>query len=71
MNDPLKKFFDKKINDEDLPVEVDDIIQVNYSNLNKIYEEFFEENSISLAKVIYHLIQANFQGRKRLKETRR
>lgn len=68
MNDQNKKFFDKKTPEEDLPVEIEESIQLKYLRLNQIFEEFFEENTITLAKVIYIIIKAKFERRKRNKE---
>ena len=48
----LIKYFDKKTPEEDSLVEIDDELQLCYSNLDKIYEGFFEENFLSTAKVI-------------------
>lgn len=68
MKDQTKKFFDKKSPEEDIPVEVEDSVQVKYSKINEIYDEFFEENTITLAKVSFKIIKAMFQGRTRVQE---
>ena len=47
-------YFNKRIPEEDCPIDVDPEIQENYSNLDKIFENFFEENFLSTAKVTRH-----------------
>jgi hypothetical protein len=57
-------YFDKRTTEEDSPIFLDSIKQNKYQHLETIYEEFFEQNSLTLAKVI-HVNQAKFKGRKR------
>jgi hypothetical protein len=46
------KYFDKRIPEEDSPIEVNDEDQECYRKLEEIYESFFEENFLSVAKVV-------------------
>lgn len=50
MND--KKYFERKIPEEDYPYEFEDEVHEKYKKLETVYEEFFEESSIASAKVI-------------------
>ena len=44
-------YFDKRTNEEDMPVMLPNTIQDKYEQLEVIFEEFFDDNSLSLAKV--------------------
>ncbi len=44
-------YFDKRTAEEDCPVFLDTKTQKKYQHLETIYEEFFEQNGLSLAKV--------------------
>lgn len=44
-------YFDRRSNEEDLPVMVNDATQERYKHLDAIYEKFFDENSLNTAKV--------------------
>jgi hypothetical protein len=44
-------YFDKKTPEEDVPVIVDTQVQMKYQQLEEIYEKFFTESTLSLAKV--------------------
>jgi len=47
------KFFDKRIPEEDVPVKnITDEQQLKFEDLDLIFEDFFDENSLQLAKVI-------------------
>jgi len=52
------KYFDKKVSEEDCPVEVEAELQDYYAELDKTYETFFEENFLLTAKVNLHITQA-------------
>jgi hypothetical protein len=46
------KYFDKRVSEEDNPVKnLTDGLQFKYEELDVIFEEFFDENSLHLAKV--------------------
>lgn len=46
------KYFDKRVTEEDTPVKgLSEQVQARYEELDVIYEEFFDENSLFLAKV--------------------
>jgi hypothetical protein len=64
-------YFDKRSNEEDLPVSVGDSTQNKYEELEAIFDEFFEDNSLTLAKVKYFLIIAKFKRGKRQERTQR
>jgi len=44
-------YFDRRTNEEDMPVRPSQEIQKNYEEIERLFEEFFEDNSLSLAKV--------------------
>lgn len=48
---PSAKFFDKINPDEDQSFTVSDVKQERYKKLDKIFDNYFEYESISLAKV--------------------
>jgi hypothetical protein len=50
-------YFDKRTAEEDSPVVLDTRTQKKYQHLETIFEEFFEQNGLSIAKVEYCLIQ--------------
>lgn len=45
------KYFDKRVSEEDMPIQTPEDIQLRYEELDLIFEEFFDENSLHLAKV--------------------
>ncbi len=45
------KYFDKRVPEEDSPINVSDDIQQRYEELDIIFEDFFDDNSLHLAKV--------------------
>lgn len=45
------KYFDKRVAEEDCPVNVSEEAQRRYEQLDSLYEEFFDDNSLHLAKV--------------------
>ena len=44
-------YFDRRTNEEDMPVRPTQEIQKKYEDIEALFEEFFEDNSLSLAKV--------------------
>jgi hypothetical protein len=50
-NNTGQAYFNKRVPEEDCPINIDPETQENYSNLDKIFENFFEENFLSTAKV--------------------
>ena len=46
------KYFDKRIEEEDKPIEVSDEKQEKYERLDTFFEKIFDENSLNVAKVI-------------------
>lgn len=53
-------YFDKRTNEEDMPVMLPNTIQDKYEQLEVIFEEFFDDNSLSLAKVSQYFFEKNF-----------
>lgn len=47
----MTMYFDKRVPEEDTPITVSDAVQLKYERLEAIYEEFFDDNSLHLAKV--------------------
>jgi len=59
MNNKSKEFkgstyFDKRVEEEDEPVVVDEETQAKYEMLEGMYEDFFEEDFLGVAKVFYN-----------------
>jgi hypothetical protein len=50
-------YFDKRTAEEDSPIVLDTKIQKKYQHLETLFEEFFEQNGLSIAKVVYSLIK--------------
>ena len=48
--EPKDSEFFQKQTDEDLPIEISEEMTIKYAKLNKIFDTFFAENSLSLAK---------------------
>jgi hypothetical protein len=46
-------YFDKRTAEEDSPVILDTSIQKKYQHLETIFEDFFEQSGLSIAKVEY------------------
>jgi hypothetical protein len=46
-------YFDRRTNEEDVPVVPSASVQEKYEHLDAIFEEFFEDNSLTIAKVNY------------------
>jgi hypothetical protein len=44
-------YFDRRTNEEDMPVRPTQEIQKKYEDIEALFEEFFEDNSLLLAKV--------------------
>jgi hypothetical protein len=44
-------YFDKRTNEEDMPVMLPHNVQDKYEQMEVLFEEFFDDNSLSLAKV--------------------
>lgn len=42
--------FLKKVGEEEVPIEISDELSNKYAHLNKIFDSFFPENSLSMAK---------------------
>ena len=53
VNDSKQKshYFEKRTNEEDMPVYIEEDMQDKFENLEILYEDFFDENSLSTAKV--------------------
>ena len=47
----VSRYFEKKVPEEDTPIDVDAEAQNNYADIEKLYEGFFEENFLATAKV--------------------
>ena len=45
-------YFDKRSTEEDMPVSPSKEISDKYEHLEGIFEEFFDDNSLTLAKVL-------------------
>ncbi len=45
-------YFEKRVEEEDEPVTLDEDTQAKYEALDDMYEEFFEEDFLGVAKVI-------------------
>jgi hypothetical protein len=45
------KYFDKRVPDEDCPINVADDKQESYERLDSFFERIFDENSLNVAKV--------------------
>jgi hypothetical protein len=43
-------YFDKRTNEEDMPVMLPHNVQDKYEQMEVLFEEFFDDNSLSLAK---------------------
>jgi hypothetical protein len=50
------KYFEKRVAEEDTPISVSDEVQDKYQKLDSVYEDFFDDNSLHLAKVKFSLI---------------
>jgi hypothetical protein len=62
-------YFDKRTNEEDLPVALPTNIQDKYEQIEIMFEEFFDDNSLSLAKVIFFIIlYSKIQKKREIKE---
>jgi hypothetical protein len=44
------KYFDKRVSEEDSPIEVNDEMQDKYERLDVFFERIFDENSLNVAK---------------------
>jgi len=44
-------YFDKRVEEEDEPVTIDGETQVKYEALDDMYEDFFEDDFLGIAKV--------------------
>jgi hypothetical protein len=44
-------YFDKRTSEEDMPVESEEVMQKQYEEMEILFEDFFDDNSLSLAKV--------------------
>ena len=44
-------YFDKRTNEEDMPLMLPHDVQDKYEQMDGLFEEFFDANSLSLAKV--------------------
>lgn len=64
-------YFDRRSNEEDLPVEVELSAHAKYQTLENIYEEFFDENSLNVAKVNFRGIDFYFSHFLKKKEIRK
>ena len=59
-------YFDRRTNEEDMPVRPSEEVQRKYEEIEALFDEFFEDNSLSLAKVnLYLPIIAIIKRRKR------
>jgi hypothetical protein len=60
-------YFDKRTSEEDMPIHISEKIQDKYEQLELLYDNFFDDNSLSNAKVRLHLLNiiAKFKRRKR------
>ena len=45
-------YFDRRVEEEDEPIEVEDETQIKYRILDDIFEEFFEDDFLYMAKVL-------------------
>lgn len=66
-NTPFLKYFDKRVAEEDTPIKVTDEAQQKYEQLDILFEEFFDDNSLHLAKVDMYLIISNHRKKKETK----
>jgi len=44
-------YFDRRTNEEDMPVRPSEETQRKYEEIEALFDDFFEENSLTLAKV--------------------
>ncbi len=59
-------YFDKRTNEEDLPVTLSVNVHDKYEQMEVLFEEFFDDNSLTLAKVIiFFMVIAKFERGKR------
>ena len=65
------KYFDKKVPEEDTPISFNDDVQDKYQKLDFVYEEFFDDNSLHLAKVNIYLINLNKSNHQKKKEIKK
>lgn len=49
-------YFDKRTNEEDLPIAVPVNVQDKSEQMERLFEDFFDDNSLTLAKVRSPLI---------------
>ncbi len=47
-------YFDKRTNEEDIPVIISNKVQDQYEQLEGVFEEFFDDSSLSQAKVRFY-----------------
>ena len=63
------KYFDKRVPEEDIPVKsLSDEVQQKYLELDSIFEEFFDENSLHLAKVYFNSYFSNLLKKRERKK---
>jgi len=48
-------YFDRRTNEEDMPVRPSEEVQRKYEEIEALFDEFFEDNSLSLAKVNFSI----------------
>jgi hypothetical protein len=49
-------YFDRRVPEEDLPITVSEDIEKKYEELDNLFEDFFDDDSLHLAKVYRNLI---------------
>lgn len=50
MNQEAAVYFDSRTADEDYPVQIDEDTNIRYYNLEQLFNSFFPNNSLSIAK---------------------
>ena len=65
-------YFDRRVEEEDEPIQVEDETQNKCRILDVIFEEFFEDDFLYVAKVLYILIKiiAKFKTGTRYKKSK-
>jgi hypothetical protein len=61
-------YFDRRVPEEDLPITVNEETQKKYEELDILFEEFFDDDSLHLAKVIFRLICSNHRKMKEIRK---
>jgi hypothetical protein len=64
----MLKYFDKRVPEEDNPINTSEDVQQMYEDIDALFEGFFDDNSLHLAKVVYIIIFSNPRKKKEIKK---